>query len=115
MNVNQSLSPALVGGSQLNSGAGNSASVGGRRASKKLRMVKKKTVKRMLKKMGLKMRGGDPNDNTAKGAVDAKLVPESEEPGSASVPEEGSKLGGRRRRGKKSRKTRRKSLFGLKY
>jgi hypothetical protein len=36
------------------------AAVGGRRgrSSKKLKLVKKKTVKRMLKKMGMKMRGG---------------------------------------------------------
>ena len=35
------------------------AAAGGRRRShKKLRVVKKKTVRKMLKKMGLKMRGG---------------------------------------------------------
>lgn len=34
------------------------ASVGGRRRSHKLRLVKKKTVRRMLAKKGLKMRGG---------------------------------------------------------
>ena len=75
------------------------APVGGRRHSKKLRLVKKKTVKRMLKKMGLKMRGGAPED-----------------PASVSEEPETTDGGRRRRRGsKKSRKTRRKSLFGLKY
>ena len=39
------LSPAHVGGRR-------------RRSSKKLRLVKKKTVRRMLAKKGLKMRGG---------------------------------------------------------
>ena len=46
-------------GMQVNSSPGNSASVGGRRRkSHKLRLVKKKTVRRMLAKKGLKMRGG---------------------------------------------------------
>ena len=50
----------------LNGSAGNSAPVGGRRRSaKKLRMVKKKTVRRMLKKMGLKMRGGEDKTDAA--------------------------------------------------
>jgi hypothetical protein len=47
----------------LNGSSGNSAPVGGRRHSrrhgKKLRLIKKKTVRRMLAKKGLKMRGGD--------------------------------------------------------
>ena len=73
---------------------------GRRRSHKKLRMVKKKTVKRMLKKMGLKMRGGAggeltpdklASDSSATGAVVAK--------------------GGRRRKSRKSRK----SLFGMRF
>jgi hypothetical protein len=43
----------MEGGSAL-----SPASVGGRRRSHKLRLVKKKTVRRMLAKKGLKMRGG---------------------------------------------------------
>lgn len=49
----------------LNGSAGNSAPVGGRRGRKSrsgskkvLRVVKKSTVRNMLKKKGLKMRGG---------------------------------------------------------
>jgi len=43
----------------VNGSAGNSAPTGGRRRShKKLRLVKKKTVRRMLAKMGKRMRGG---------------------------------------------------------
>lgn len=95
----------------LNSTAGNSAPVsGGRRRSKKLRLVKKKTVKRMLKKMGLKLRGGNANPMAA-GAVGAEVVPDDDSPVDPETPSKG----GRRRR--VSRKTRRgrKSLFGLKY
>jgi hypothetical protein len=48
--------------SALNGSSGNSAPVGGpmggRRRSRKLRLVKKKTVRRMLAQRGLKMRGG---------------------------------------------------------
>ena len=44
----------------LNGTAANAAPVSGgrRRSHKKLRLVKKKTVRKMLSKMGLKMRGG---------------------------------------------------------
>ena len=118
-NVNASLSPLPLSGGSINSDAGNSAPVGGRRRSKKLRLVKKKTVKRMLKKMGLKLRGGNGSPMAA-GAVGSVVVPD-DKPASKdaeSESDEESKVGARRRRGgKKSRKTRRgkKSLFGLKY
>ena len=117
MNANHELSPLPVSGgsaSALSPGA-----VGGRRRSKKLRLVKKKTVKRMLKKMGLKLRGGNGSPMAA-GAVGSVVVPD-DKPASKdaeSESDEESKVGARRRRGgKKSRKTRRgkKSLFGLKY
>jgi len=91
----------------LNGTAANAAPVaastgGRRRASKKLRLVKKRTVRKMLKKMGLKMRGGD----GATGSTD-----EAEAPGTGvSAGEEG----GRRRRksGRKSRRGSRK-YFGV--
>ena len=81
--------PAL-GGSAL-----SPATFGGRRRShaKKLRLVKKKTVRRMLAKQGLKMRGGD-----------EPTVPETPPP-----------TGGRRRHASKRTHRRRRSLFGLKY
>ena len=79
----------------LNGSAGNSAPVGGRRRSgKKLRLVKKKTVRRMLKKMGMKMRGGGPDPVV------------TSEP-AASAPAK--MTAGRRRH----RKTKSKGLFGL--
>jgi phage gp16-like protein len=56
---------------ELNLG-GTSASpahFGGRRRSHKLRLVKKKTVRRMLAKKGLKMRGGGEPDTAAEAGV----------------------------------------------
>jgi len=90
----------------LNGTAANAAPVaastgGRRRSNKKLRLVKKRTVRKMLKKMGLKMRGGD----GATGATD-----EAEAPGTGVAGTEG----GRRRRksGRKSRRHSRK-YFGV--
>jgi hypothetical protein len=73
---------------------------GRRRSHKKLRLVKKKTVRRMLAKAGLKMRGGGP-ETGASGDAGAG---------------DGATSGGRRRR-KSHRKShrRRRSLFGMKY
>ena len=68
---------------------------GRRRSAKKLRVVKKKTVRRMLKKMGLKMRGGAEAAEAAEGAEGS-----------------GAEAGGRRRRKGKSSKRSRK-VFGL--
>ena len=83
----------------LNGSAGNSAPVGGRRRSgKKLHLVKKSTVRRMLKKHGLKMRGG------AGSPASGDAVPT---PGSDSV------MGGRRRKShRKSHRRSRRGLFG---
>jgi hypothetical protein len=78
------------------------APLGGRRRSaKKLRLVKKKTVRRMLAKQGLKMRGGGADPSPAAAA----------EASSGPAP-----MGGRRHR-KSHRKShrRRKSLFGMRF
>lgn len=78
--------------------------IGGRRRSaKKLRLVKKKTVRRMLAKQGLKMRGGGPVEGAPEAAKTA--------PAPA--------MGGRRHR-KSHRKHhkshhRGKSLFGMRF
>ena len=89
----------------LNGSVGNSAPATGgkRRSHKKLRMVKKKTVRKMLKKMGLKMRGGAPGGVVPDPAADVVVTkPEGAE-------------GGKRRTKKTSRRHRRRSLFGMKY
>ena len=81
MNSNHELSPLPVsGGSATDLHA---LPVSGGRRGKKLRVVKKKTVKKLLRRFGMKMRGMGP-----------------EEGAPAEAP-----AGGRRRRG--SRKTRR--------
>lgn len=85
-------------GFTISGGTGAAAApfAGGRRRShKKLRLVKKKTVRKMLARAGLKMRGGAPGDAPA--AAPAAM-------------------GGRRHR-KSHKKThrRRRSLFGMKY
>lgn len=77
------------------------APLGGRRrrSMKKLRLVKKKTVRRMLAKQGLKMRGGGPEP----------ALPAEASSGPAPA-------GGRRHR-KSHRKSHRrgKSLFGMRF
>jgi hypothetical protein len=84
-----------VEGYTLNSSAGNSAPVGGRRHMKK---VSAKTIKRTLKRLGMKPKGRV----VIKGGAE-----EGEEV-------EGTSMGGRRRRHtKKTRRHSRKSLFGL--
>jgi hypothetical protein len=88
----------------LNGSAGNSASVGvgvgvgGKRGSRKLKLVTRKQARKMLKKLGHKMRGGAPD---APGAV--VVDPKKDE----------TVMGGRKRGTKKTRRGR--SLFGLKY
>jgi len=80
----------------LNGSGGNSAPVtGGRRgrSQKKLRTVKKSTVRRMLKAKGLKMRGGM---------------------GGPTPPPASPPVGGRRRKSRGTRR-RRRSVFGMRY
>lgn len=102
--------PAPAGGSAL-----SPASVGGRRrrvkSAKKLRVVKKKTVRKMLAKKGLRMRGGE---------AGAAGVPETSgvaPDGSLAEPTEPT-MGGRRRSSRKGRKARKgtrrsRKLFGM--
>lgn len=81
----------------LNGSAGNSAPItGGKRH--KLKLVTRKQARKLLKKLGKKMRGGAPTDPV--------VVPEKVE----------ESMGGRRRRHtKKTHRRSRRSLFGLKY
>lgn len=77
------------------------AAFGGRRhrGSKKLKLVKKKTVRRMLKKLGMKMGGAAAGPGVV--AVPAPM---------ADAVKDAATSGGRRRRGRSTK--RRKSLFG---
>ena len=86
----------------LNGSAGNSAPVtGGKRH--KLKLVTRKQARKLLKKLGKKMRGGD-------GAPGAVVVDDTTKKSDGS-------MGGRRRRHhtKKTHRRSRRSLFGLKY
>lgn len=95
----------------LNGSAGNSAPVtGGRRH--KLKVVTRKQARKMLKKLGAKMRGGE---DDAPGAVvvdDKEAAPSAPAMGGAYHG-----MGGRKRGGRKgTKKTHRgRKLFGLKY
>ena len=85
----------------LNGSAGNSAPVtGGRRH--KLKLVTRKQARKLLKKMGRKMRGGDAGPGGVVVEDPAKKA-------------DGTGMGGRRRRHTKKTHRRRRSLFGLKY
>jgi hypothetical protein len=77
----------------LNGSAGNSAPVGGAKSRRKLQLVTKKQARKMLKKLGKKLRGG----------ADEPVVMET---AAAPAP----KAGGTR---KKRSASRRASLFGL--
>lgn len=83
----------------LNGSAGNSAPLTGGKRHGKLKLVTRKHARKLLKKLGKKMRGGE----------DESVVP---------VPKDMEKAaeGGRRYRTKKhSRRHRGRSIFGLKY
>lgn len=82
----------------LNGSAGNSAPVtGGRRHKKSLKLVTRKQARKILKGLGKKMRGGQGKDEEVVAAV-------AEAPAVAG-----------RRRGRKTAKKSKRSLFGLKY
>lgn len=86
----------------LNGSAGNSAPVSGGKRHGKLKLVTRKQARKMLKKLGKKMRGG------AEDAVVA--VPKEVEKAADTA------MGGRRRRGQTKKTHRRgRSMFGLKY
>jgi hypothetical protein len=83
----------------LNGSAGNSAPItGGRRH--KLKVVTRKQARKLLKKLGKKMRGGEDGD----AAAVIKTTNKDE-----------TALGGRRRGHTKKTHRRGRSLFGMKY
>jgi len=88
------------------------APVGGRRrrTMKKLRLVKKKTVRRMLARQGLRMRGGG-----AYMGGNPDPTPASEAVKSGPAPTTTGTMGGRRHRKSHGKSHRRKSLFGMRF
>ncbi len=85
----------------LNGSAGNSAPVtGGKRH--KLKLVTRKQARKLLKKMGKKMRGGDQQPAAVVVEDKAKM-------------DGATGTGGRRRHTKKTHRRSRRQLFGLKY
>jgi len=79
---------------------------GGRRHSaKKLKLVKKKTVRKMLKKMGMKMRGGAPAAAAGPGSV-ALEAPVADAVKDAAA-------GGRRRKSGRKSHRRSKRFLGM--
>ena len=88
------------------------ASVGGRRRSRKgvkthLRLVKKKTVRKLLAKKGLRMRGGASEEPTKVDGVD-KLGAVVKDAAETAAPV----AGGRRRKTAGRRRKSRRGLFG---
>lgn len=85
----------------LNGSAGNSAPITGGKRHRKLKLVTRKQARKLLKKLGHKMRGGD---NQPGALVETGKKDET------------NNMGGRRHRTKKhSRRHSRRSVFGLKY
>lgn len=84
----------------LNGSVGNSATLGGKR--KKMKLVTKKKARRVLRKLGMKFRGGADDEPVA---VPKEDIEASGETATA----------GRRRRGKKTARKSRRSIFGMKY
>jgi len=88
------------------------AAVGGRRH--KLKLVTKKKARKVLKKLGLKIRGGAdaaPAADKAAVALPAPLVDAAKMGGAEEMPEVPAPAAGRRRKTKKGKKSRR-SIFG---
>ena len=84
----------------INGSAGNSATLGGRR--KKMKLVTKKKARRVLRKLGMKFRGGAEDEAVA--------VPKDDLEASGETA-----TAGRRRRGKKTARKSKRSIFGMKY
>lgn len=84
----------------LNGSVGNSATLGGKR--KKMKLVTKKKARRVLRKLGMKFRGGAEDEAVAVPKEDLEASGETA-------------TAGRRRRGKKTARKSRRSIFGMKY
>lgn len=96
----------------LNGTAGNSAPVGGKR---KLKLVTRKVARKALKKLGLKMRGGEDKDAVALPAATLQAGGEAAAAQAAPTVPPAAPAGGKRKtkKGKRSASKRRASIFGL--
>ena len=92
----------------VNGSAGNSAPVGGRRH--KLRLVTKKVARKHLKKLGMKLRGGAPDDAVAVDAATGTPVGEAAKGGRR---HHKTARGGKKHRRSASRKASLGRMFGL--
>ena len=100
------------------------AVLGGRRR-KSLKLVTKKKARKVLKKLGMKLRGGNEPEDTASVPVPKEDIKAADkiETGSTSTSSSSSTEGGRRRRkgtkkthrGGRKGKGKRRSLFGMRY
>lgn len=91
----------------VNGSAGNSAPVGGRRH--KLKMVTRKAARKALKKLGMKMRGGDPNAPVVADAATGAPVGDEAKGGRRRH----TARGGKKHRRSASRKASLGRMFGL--
>jgi hypothetical protein len=98
--------PATLSGGAL---ALSPAAVGGKR--RKLKLVTRKVARKALKKMGLKMRGGE-GDAAAPVAVPAEMAKAGGADPAAAPSVAAPAMGGKRKTKKRSA-SRRKSIFGL--
>jgi hypothetical protein len=92
----------------VNGSAGNSAPVGGRRH--KLKMVTRKAARKALKKLGMKMRGGDPNAPVVADAATGAPVGDEAKGGRR---HRKTARGGKKHRRSASRKASLGRMFGL--
>lgn len=92
----------------VNGSAGNSAPVGGKR--RKLKLVTRKKARKVLKKLGLKMRGGEGAPSDAVAMPEKTLQAGGEAAAAAAAP---SVPAGGKRKTKKRSASRRHSVFGL--
>ena len=92
------MSDAITGGSS----ALSPSTLGGRRGRRTLKRVSAKTIRRTLRKMGMRPKG-------------RVVIRGGEDMGAAGAEGVAGQEGGRRRRSRRSRRGTRRSLFGIKY
>ncbi len=92
------------------------AVLGGRRR-KSMKLVTKKKARKVLKKLGMKLRGGNTDSTTPTVPVPKEDIKSAEEETSSSSTEGGRRRGrkGTKKTHRGGRKGKRRSLFGMRY